>query len=61
MRDDQQRTFYNGTNHSPYYSLFNQSNVMIPRNMDTNQDPNNRSFATFHQQVLFFIKILKII
>lgn len=52
MRDDQQRNYYNGVNNSPYYSLFNQPNVMMPRNMDTSQEPNNRSFATFHQQVL---------
>lgn len=51
MRDDQ-RNYFNGANNSPYYSLFNQPNIVIPRNMDTNQEPpNNRSFATFHQQV----------
>lgn len=52
MRDDQQRNYYNGANNSPYYSLFNQPNVMMPRNLDTSQDHNHRSFATFHQQVL---------
>ncbi|XP_060875046.1 nonsense-mediated mRNA decay factor SMG7-like [Metopolophium dirhodum] len=53
IRDDQQRNYYNGVNNSPYYSLFNQPNVMMPRNMDTSQEPNNRSFATFHQQSLW--------
>lgn len=53
MRDDQQRNYYNSANNSQYYSLFNQSNVMMPRNLDTNQDHNHRSFATFHQQSLW--------
>jgi len=58
IRDDQQRNYYNSVNNSPYYSLFNQPNVMMPRNIDTSQDPSNRSFATFHQQVLL-VKIKK--
>jgi hypothetical protein len=53
IRDDQQRNYYNNTNNSSYYSLFNQPNIMIPRNIDTSQEPSNRSFATFHQQVIF--------
>lgn len=52
MRDDQQRNYYNAPNNSSYYSLFNQPNIMMPRNMDASQEPNNRSFSTFHQQVL---------
>lgn len=54
LRDDQQRNYYSSANNSPYYSLFNQPNVMMPRNVDTNQEPSNRSFTTFHQQVIQF-------
>ncbi|XP_050541037.1 nonsense-mediated mRNA decay factor SMG7-like [Daktulosphaira vitifoliae] len=53
LRDDQQRNFYSNVNNSPYYSLFNQPNVMMTRNIDTNQDTNNISFSTFHQQSLW--------
>ncbi|VVC35938.1 Hypothetical protein CINCED_3A014859 [Cinara cedri] len=54
IRDDQQRNYYNGANNSSYYSLFNQpNNMMMSRNMETSQEPNNRSFATFHQQSLW--------
>jgi len=34
---------------------------MMPRNMDASQEPNNRSFATFHQQVLLVKHLLKLL